>query len=205
MAIAALIWLPSTNSSFRTAPVSPGRSLPMETPTTMQRKTQRVRYCSKKPSRLRAELPTSAPRGLARADEGAAELPVDLGLDRAHVDAGARQELPRLLDAVDPRRLDGDLREAGRGELRHILLFGERSGDAADPELDTLLDRRRDFALRHDVGDGEPPARLQDAERLAQHAVLVGGQVDDAIRNDEDRKSTRLNSSHITISYAVFC
>src|SRR5437773_8310408 len=25
------------------------------------------------------------------------------------------------------------------------------------------------------------------------------------IKRDEDRKSTRLNSSHITISYAVFC
>src|SRR5699024_11265066 len=24
-------------------------------------------------------------------------------------------------------------------------------------------------------------------------------------RNDEDRKSTRLNSSHVSISYAVFC
>src|SRR5437667_3972096 len=26
-----------------------------------------------------------------------------------------------------------------------------------------------------------------------------------SVRNSEDRKSTRLNSSHITISYAVFC
>src|SRR5947199_7966464 len=28
---------------------------------------------------------------------------------------------------------------------------------------------------------------------------------DDANRNGEDRKSTRLNSSHLGISYAVFC
>src|SRR5690348_17864562 len=27
----------------------------------------------------------------------------------------------------------------------------------------------------------------------------------DALRNEEDRKSTRLNSSHPSISYAVFC
>src|SRR3712207_5025899 len=27
----------------------------------------------------------------------------------------------------------------------------------------------------------------------------------DQVRNDEDRKSTRLNSSHANISYAVFC
>src|SRR5437667_3799405 len=34
-------------------------------------------------------------------------------------------------------------------------------------------------------------------------AALRG--VDAAVRLIEDRKSTRLNSSHITISYAVFC
>src|SRR5690625_6749919 len=31
--------------------------------------------------------------------------------------------------------------------------------------------------------------------------ILAGGQYDDS----EDRKSTRLNSSHVAISYAVFC
>src|SRR5690554_7595363 len=32
-----------------------------------------------------------------------------------------------------------------------------------------------------------------------------GGQVDEASIPPEDRKSTRLNSSHVRISYAVFC
>src|SRR5437773_7020510 len=55
---------------------------------------------------------------------------------------------------------------------------------------------------RHrDHGDGSAGAERQQqtADRLDQaggRAVLPGG---------EDRKSTRLNSSHITISYAVFC
>src|SRR5437667_7185737 len=39
--------------------------------------------------------------------------------------------------------------------------------------------------------------------------VAIDGNFDDALRIvrelGEDRKSTRLNSSHITISYAVFC
>src|SRR5690349_22964844 len=45
----------------------------------------------------------------------------------------------------------------------------------------------------------------------AQEAVHLQVAVDDArhgqadARQDQDRKSTRLNSSHVEISYAVFC
>src|SRR5204862_7992500 len=49
---------------------------------------------------------------------------------------------------------------------------------------------------------GDPPApRLPDrvVRRRARHA---GGE---AARGGRDRKSTRLNSSHVEISYAVFC
>src|SRR3712207_8544878 len=46
---------------------------------------------------------------------------------------------------------------------------------------------------RRGVGPAQPVARLPD---LLAHV----GQVD-----AEDRKSTRLNSSHANISYAVFC
>src|SRR5690349_1053020 len=41
----------------------------------------------------------------------------------------------------------------------------------------------------------------RSADRLAQPAVGGEGRVDP----DQDRKSTRLNSSHVEISYAVFC
>ena len=44
---------------------------------------------------------------------------------------------------------------------------------------------RGDLPLRHDVRDGEPAARLQDPERLAEDAVLVGREVDDAVRDDD--------------------
>src|SRR5258707_10567125 len=53
----------------------------------------------------------------------------------------------------------------------------------------TLFRSRRPFA----AADGD-------------HAhVLAGGDVQRVRRELEDRKSTRLNSSHANISYAVFC
>src|SRR3712207_8985824 len=45
-------------------------------------------------------------------------------------------------------------------------------------------------------------ARLARAKRF-QHAPAAGADVDG--RDELDRKSTRLNSSHANISYAVFC
>src|SRR5438034_4648910 len=45
------------------------------------------------------------------------------------------------------------------------------------------------------LGDRRKDARRPGGELILQVAVLVGG----------DRKSTRLNSSHTVISYAVFC
>src|SRR2546422_4111820 len=43
-----------------------------------------------------------------------------------------------------------------------------------------------------------------DAERLTAHGLTVAD-VRDAVQREKDRKSTRLNSSHGYISYAVFC
>src|SRR5437773_4491815 len=46
-------------------------------------------------------------------------------------------------------------------------------------------------------------SRIQTRTKVATITVIEG--VDVLQRLGEDRKSTRLNSSHITISYAVFC
>src|SRR5256885_10402268 len=58
------------------------------------------------------------------------------------------------------------------------------------------LERRYGGATReHRTGPARPhPARVGGA-RIPAHAGRAGG----------DRKSTRLNSSHLVISYAVFC
>src|SRR2546430_11501905 len=52
-----------------------------------------------------------------------------------------------------------------------------------------------------------PPAGHQRLVELhAQHRAVVGGAEGDAPGGlPQDRKSTRLNSSHSQISYAVFC
>src|SRR5256885_17233443 len=46
------------------------------------------------------------------------------------------------------------------------------------------------------------PVRLRPVQRLADDGVLVDELLRLVLR---DRKSTRLNSSHLVISYAVFC
>src|SRR3712207_8707203 len=65
----------------------------------------------------------------------------------------------------------------------------------------------RQSGLRHDPdAAGEVPDRVldrHDVVLLRDAAVGVGGDRDDAAARD--RKSTRLNSSHANISYAVFC
>src|SRR3712207_7727371 len=52
--------------------------------------------------------------------------------------------------------------------------------------------------------------RLPHHDRLRLHALGLGARAVDAVVADQrvaeaDRKSTRLNSSHANISYAVFC
>src|SRR5256885_3441459 len=45
---------------------------------------------------------------------------------------------------------------------------------------------------------------LDKAKRLLAEAGFAGG-LDVTLHGPRDRKSTRLNSSHLVISYAVFC
>src|SRR5256885_10688301 len=69
---------------------------------------------------------------------------------------------------------------------------------------------RRDFAAGHARHHGVA-AVLLDIAQVVVVAVLQAGQLRlqhelvPARSQDADRKSTRLNSSHLVISYAVFC
>src|SRR2546427_5461172 len=51
-------------------------------------------------------------------------------------------------------------------------------------------------------GDHEPGREQKDERRGQQQ---LPGDREDLVHADPDRKSTRLNSSHSQISYAVFC
>src|SRR3712207_7046006 len=53
--------------------------------------------------------------------------------------------------------------------------------------------------------DGQPPAVLVADAGLAQSTCGTAEVLDQQHVGLEDRKSTRLNSSHANISYAVFC
>src|SRR5690554_7511148 len=61
--------------------------------------------------------------------------------------------------------------------------------------------KRLDEALARQAEEG--PA--QDPQRQEPEHGQVGGAVRGLFLGVRDRKSTRLNSSHVRISYAVFC
>src|SRR5207245_6637843 len=91
----------------------------------------------------------------------------------------------------------------------HTLSLHERSSDLSGLEqIDHAAAERAfpqtragAFARTGRFAELHPPAGPEVGDGLARTAatdvVLAGG--------DQDRKSTRLNSSHGSISYAVFC
>src|SRR5205814_4790354 len=72
----------------------------------------------------------------------------------------------------------------------------EREDEVADVDLVARTDqqRRADLAAVH--------VRAVGALQIEQHVALV---LEHDARMTLDRKSTRLNSSHLGMSYAVFC
>src|SRR2546430_11500224 len=71
-----------------------------------------------------------------------------------------------------------------------------RSERSRDPDL-----------LRQLARDDADPARPREEEGVAleHRLILVDPLLDEVDGRPADRKSTRLNSSHSQISYAVFC
>src|SRR5579872_764469 len=88
--------------------------------------------------------------------------------------------------------------------------FLPEAAPSRSPEL--LLRRAALDRLRHDahVRDSRLLHRVHHLGEHAKADRLIGAQIDDLLRRIrvlilQDRKSTRLNSSHVRISYAVFC
>src|SRR5690625_4811671 len=95
-------------------------------------------------------------------------------------------------------------------------IFGDKAGDVKDASLKTppgasgvvintkLFSRKRD----EQISRKEEKALVEaENERHAQKLAELNSQWADKMYSllREDRKSTRLNSSHVAISYAVFC
>src|SRR5207247_9311906 len=91
-----------------------------------------------------------------------------------------------------------------------LLSFPTRRSSDLDEHFGVALVRflHFDVAKMHVVDAiprREPPAHFNRvAAHLARHTAVEGDSVRWAV-HDADRKSTRLNSSHEWISYAVFC
>src|SRR5207302_6133242 len=120
----------------------------------------------------------------------------------------ARQEVPDEVLRAEPERQaeHGGAREHGRDvDVHGVEHQDERREDDGVPE--EPLDDGRDPAGRLRGAPGRRVAKegMRNAERRPGRARddREPDQRLDAAR--EDRKSTRLNSSHVKISYAVFC
>src|SRR5688500_19657334 len=84
---------------------------------------------------------------------------------------------------------------------RHTRLQGDWSSDVCSSDLSRSGPARRRPAARRSCLHA-PPALDEDADREA--GAREGGEREAPVER-RDRKSTRLNSSHLVISYAVFC
>src|SRR5437870_10221404 len=92
--------------------------------------------------------------------------------------------------------------------LAERVIAGDRAIDALELEIEeTVIDL---------LATQQPMARdlrllvaatkiANDLERVGDHAVNIAQSAERLLRARLDRKSTRLNSSHVAISYAVFC
>src|SRR6266498_4104786 len=140
------------------------------------------------------------------AGEGAVDEPVVVGEREVHDRANRDRVLAQLV-LHDPRALDDRV----RAENRRLRLADDRrpvegsvTARVRDREGSALDVVRQELLLPRPLGDvGDRLRQSQQVERLR---VLHHGHDEAlAVRELEDRKSTRLNSSHVRISYAVFC
>src|SRR5205814_10280246 len=104
----------------------------------------------------------------------------------------------------------GAAHRAGRGDRRpppSVSLFRRRPASPPFPYT-TLFRSRGDHRCT-----GEPPLSLPAGEEVLVETLAPApreveshpGAEHEVRHDDRDRKSTRLNSSHLGISYAVFC
>src|SRR5207249_9926469 len=111
-------------------------------------------------------------------------------------------------------------RFSGNGDFLSFVIEGKQP---ADPNYGPVITQRTDFNLFSDfdrpraflLEDASYPAfaawMVEGLRPSVSHFAAIGKAIKDGLRrlfsgsSMEDRKSTRLNSSHVSISYAVFC
>src|SRR5437667_5888690 len=155
-------------------------------------------------------------------DEGLSEPHMSMGFILHNYDwdwSGSEREYKRALE------LNPNYSEAHHGYALLLMAAGRNKEAVAEirraEELDPLfLTVRLNVGLVYSCG-GEHDEAIEQLQSIAEQeprydqapfalgmAYLRKGMFPEAVSNLQravDRKSTRLNSSHITISYAVFC
>src|SRR3989475_3954002 len=77
----------------------------------------------------------------------------------------------------------------------------------ADDLRDSLAIARKKYKMGRALAAPQigAPVRIVFVQMDKQRWTMINPEITDVGRDDLDRKSTRLNSSHSQISYAVFC
>src|SRR5699024_11564124 len=71
--------------------------------------------------------------------------------------------------------------------------------------IDFLRDYGKFFQVNNMINKDVVASRLENGISFTEFTYQILQAIDFYHLNKEDRKSTRLNSSHVSISYAVFC
>src|SRR2546426_122093 len=103
------------------------------------------------------------------------------------------------------REAPANLRPVGTGAYRFVDF---KPGDVVRGELNAVyhVPNRPFFDAIEMKGGGDAASAARAVLQTGEYDYAWNMQVeDDILRRLEDRKSTRLNSSHLVISYAVFC
>src|SRR5882724_12960384 len=108
-------------------------------------------------------------------------------------DAGAASPLLFVISRTDPRASSLAASRASLGALRRARTRVRRSAQKVVRREPFVMPSLR-VGVLEPFRRGAPPASLRSG-RQREHAACQA----------RDRKSTRLNSSHLGISYAVFC
>src|SRR5699024_12009130 len=87
--------------------------------------------------------------------------------------------------------------DLGNGKYKNPIIFA----DYSDPDVCRVGD---DYYLVASSFDAVPGLPILHSKDLVNWTI-IGHALMRHFPYDQDRKSTRLNSSHVSISYAVFC
>src|SRR5262245_52041825 len=113
------------------------------------------------------------------------ELSIDCRSNLVHVEAGLGKKVPRILNLVDSRCLNVYRFKSRVKEFVAVVKFFECPCNAANPQLHALPNLGGNFAAHNYVRDRKSSARFEHTECFTKYTVLIAGQIDDAIRNDD--------------------